>query len=135
MTTPSRKKTSALSALDEMSLPQLAPMNWVLTSSALMSKRLARASWTSAICSLSSVSVCARTVLLPTRWTTISLSTTSATVSRTASSVAAGDDTRNSAPPRNSMPRCRCSTSSEAIDTTSSAAETPYQILRWPMKS
>ena len=113
-----------------MSLPQLGPMNWVLTSSRWTSKRSASAVWTSSSSLSVRVSVCARIVELPTRWTTISPPTTSETVERTLSSSAAGDDTRNSAPPRNSMPSFRCSTESDRIEITSRAAEKPYQSLR-----
>src|SRR4051795_5483135 len=121
----------------EMSLPQLGPMNWVETDLVDTSNLLASASWTLAMSSLGRVSVWARTVLGPTVWTTISLPPpmTSWTVERTVDSVTVAALTRNSAPPRNSMPRVRPRKISDATEISSRIADRVYQTLRRPMKS
>ena len=129
------KKTNARRAAREMSLPQLGPMNCVLTAVRGRSNFLTKASCTSPSWAWDSVSVCARTVSLPTDCTRISPCTMSPTVERTSSCVTSGPVTRNSAPPRNSMPRVSCNVNSDTIETTSRAADTPYQILRRAMKS
>ena len=124
MTTTTQEERSApASALFEMSLPQLGPMNCVLDRVCAGRRTcLTSASCTSSSWAWVSVSVCARTVSLPTRLHD-DLGRADDVAARSSAppiSVTVGAVTRNSAPPWNSMPRSSPTVSSDTIETSSS---------------
>ena len=131
-----QEEDQARRAFVEMSLPQLGPMTWVLTSSRLTPNSLASASLDLlGLVGGERLGLRAHRVRSDRLHDDLAARRRRSTVARTASWRHRGDLTRNSAPPRNSMPRFSRSVSSDTIETTSSTAETAYQILRWPMKS